>query len=71
MISTLFENLMAVYIGSSQTLKYDVFFLKKKQFVAFITFLWMIINPFYFQDLILLILLSVCHSILMMVVWRI
>ena len=62
---------MAVYIGSSQTLKYDVFVLKKKQFVAFITFLWMIINPFYSQDLILLILLSVCHSILMMVVWRI
>ena len=63
---------MAVYIGSSQTLKYDVFVLKKKkQFVAFITFLWMIINPFYSQDLILLILLSVCHSILMMVAWRI
>ena len=62
---------MAVYIGSSQTLKYDVFVFKKKQFVAFITFLWMIINPFYSQDLILLILLSVCHSILMMVVWRI
>ena len=62
---------MVVYIGSSQTSKHDVFGIKKKQFVALITFLWMIINPFYSQDLILLILLSVCHSILMMVVWRI
>ena len=62
---------MAVYIDPSQTLKYDVFVIKKKQFVVLITFLWMIINPFNSQDLILLILLSVCHSILMMVVWRI
>ena len=63
---------MAVYIDSSQTFKYDVFVIKKKkQFVVLITFLWMIINPFNSQDLILLILLSVCHSILMMVVWRI
>ena len=29
-ISTLFENLMAVYIGSSQTWKYNVFVIEKK-----------------------------------------
>ena len=61
---------MVVYIGSSQTSKYDVFGIKKKTICSIDHFL-MIINPFYSQDLILLILLSVCHSILMMVVWRI